>query len=101
MSGCLSFPPLGVLCFLLWASIFAIKVDPDARPQAAALLRHKWISATKPSLQRSSLEASQARLRDFNAKRKLKGAVNAVKATNAMKSAIAGMQKGSGSFSRK
>ena len=56
--------------------------------QAAALLRHKWISAARPALMRSSLEASQIRLKDFNAKKKLKSAVNTVKAANTMRSVL-------------
>jgi hypothetical protein len=37
---------------------------------------------------RSSLEASQIRLKDFNAKKKLKSAVNTVKAANTMRSVL-------------
>jgi len=69
-----------------------LNVDPDARPQAAALLRHQWIGAAKPALMKTSLEESQARLKDFNAKRKLKGAVAAVKATNTMNNALKAMK---------
>jgi len=69
-----------------------LTIEPDARPNASALLRHKWIGASKPALMKNGLEDSKARLREFNAKRKLKGAMNAVKATNAMKNVIAGMR---------
>ena len=51
-----------------------LTTDPDARPNASALLRHKWIGASKPALMKNGLEDSKARLREFNAKRKLKGA---------------------------
>jgi hypothetical protein len=43
---------------------------------------------------RSSLEASQLRLKDFNAKRKMKAAVNTVKAVNTMKAALGAMKAG-------
>lgn len=61
-----------------------LNVDPDARPSAVDLLRHPWIANQTPlnSSQSQShscdLSESKARLKDFNAKRKLKGAVNTI-----------------------
>ena len=92
------------LHFLLYSSLASLNPVHACAVcfQAAALLRHKWISAARPALMRSSLEASQIRLKDFNAKKKLKSAVNTVKAVNTMKSVLGTMKatRSGSSFAR-
>ena len=47
----------------------------------------RWIRGEKRTLQKSDLTKSQFRLKDFNAKRKMKGAVKTVMAVNKMQKA--------------
>lgn len=60
--------------------------DPDERTSAAALLNHAWFRAAE--LESHDLNESQVRLREFNARRKLKGAVHTVKAANTMRKVL-------------
>jgi len=71
-----------------------LNVNPDARPMATDLLRHEWMvgGAAERKHGGGDLSASKARLKEFNARRKLKGAINAVKATNKMKSVLSAMK---------
>jgi len=61
-------------------------LDPDERTSAAALLNHAWFRAA--ALETHDLNESQVRLREFNARRKLKGAVHTVKAANTMRKVL-------------
>lgn len=65
-----------------------LTVNPTERPSAQKLLRHKWMSAEARVLNQHDLQPSQVRLREFNAKRKFKGAANAVRATNRLTKSI-------------
>jgi hypothetical protein len=57
-----------------------LTVDPDARPMASTLLRHPWIG--RPGLEKGDLTESKTRLKEFSAKKRLKGAVHAVKVSS-------------------
>lgn len=70
-----------------------LTVDVDARPTAQALLRHEWIGRPEAALKKNTLERSQARLKEFNAKRKLKGAMHAVTAANKLTRAVSAFSK--------
>lgn len=70
-----------------------LTVDVDKRPSAQALLRHEWIGRPEASLKKNTLERSQARLKEFNAKRKLRGAVHAVAAANKLTKAVSAFSK--------
>lgn len=62
-----------------------LTVDPDDRPSAQELLNHPWIQASEASLRARDLGVNQAKIKEFNAKRKLKAAARAVRAMNNMK----------------
>jgi len=66
-------------------------LNPDDRPSAQKLLRHEWMGAPEASL-KANLEQSQARLKEFNAKRRFKSAAQAVRATNRLQKSISAMQ---------
>lgn len=66
-----------------------LTLDPDERPDAEKLLHHPWIGRQKGELKKNSLEESKRRLKDFNAKRKLKGAVQTVAVSSSIIPAFA------------
>jgi len=53
-------------------------VDPARRLSAAAAREHPWVTADVRALRRSTLDRSIVLLREFNAARKFKSAVNSV-----------------------
>mmetsp|Transcript_6838 Transcript_6838/g.8275 ORF Transcript_6838/g.8275 Transcript_6838/m.8275 type:complete len:364 (+) Transcript_6838:20-1111(+) len=69
-----------------------LDVDPDHRPNASSLMHHPWITASKAGLEKANLDESKERLKEFNAKGKLKSAVNVVKATNSMRKALTALK---------
>lgn len=62
--------------------------NPDDRPSAVQLLQHPWIGSSEEELRAKGLTGAQARIKEFNAKRKLKGGVRAVMALNTMNKGI-------------
>lgn len=62
--------------------------NPDDRPSAVQLLQHPWIGSSEEELRAKGLMGAQARIKEFNAKRKLKGGVRAVMALNTMNKGI-------------
>ena len=62
--------------------------NPDDRPSAVQLLQHPWIGSSEEELRAQGLMGAQARIKEFNAKRKLKGGVRAVMALNTMNKGI-------------
>lgn len=76
-----------------------LTMDPDARPAADQLLSHQWIGRPKGTLAKNNLESSKMRLKDFNAKRKLKGAAKAVQANVKLARALSAFSVGSAASS--
>jgi len=66
-------------------------VDPDKRLTARAALRHPWFLAEPDYLVKHHLEKNLDELKRWNARRKLKGAVNTVIAANRIKNVLASM----------
>ena len=62
-----------------------LRKKPAKRPTAATLLEHPWLTAKEDLLRASTLDTGK--LREWNAKRKFKGAAKAVMAINAFKAA--------------
>ena len=77
-----------------------LTMDPDARPDADQLLSHQWIGRPKGALSKNNLEESKRRLKDFNAKRKLKGAAKAVQANVRLNNTISAFNMGSAASSK-
>ena len=57
-------------------------VDPDHRLKAGAALRHPWFMKGDHELIERSLEQTLSTMRNFNAKRKLKGTIKTVMMAN-------------------
>lgn len=66
-------------------------VDPEKRLTAKAALRHPWFLADPDYLVKHHLEKNLDELKRWNARRKLKGAVNTVIAANRIKNVLASM----------
>merc|ERR1712185_161230 len=62
--------------------------NPDKRPSAVDLLKHKWIGATEAELRAKGLSGTQEKIKEFNAKRKLKGVANTIIATKRMEKGV-------------
>jgi len=56
-----------------------LQVDPNVRYDASAALRSNWMKIDDEDLSESDLSGSLSQMRKFNAKRKLKGAMHAVR----------------------
>ena len=55
-----------------------LTVDPDERITTEAVLEHPWIKGDAEKLQNNDLRKSLVELKKFNAKRKMKAAVQAI-----------------------
>lgn len=62
-----------------------LTLDPNQRITARQAMRHPWFLQATTSLMSINLDKSLKQFRTWNAKRKLQGAVNAVKLTNRLK----------------
>ena len=60
----------------------------DKRPSAVELLKHKWIGATEAELRAKGLSGTQENIKEFNAKRKLKGVAKTIIATKRMEKGV-------------
>jgi len=58
-------------------------VDPDKRPTASEALRNPWV--TGHTAADIHLSLAQAKIKEFNAKRKFRVAVNTIRSLNIMK----------------
>lgn len=64
-------------------------LDPDQRLSAAGLLRHEWVVDHNESVHDTDISASLRELRGFNARRKFKGAIDAVRMIRRVTKAVA------------
>ena len=62
-----------------------LKTDPGERYTPEQVFDHPWMKGTAPDVQ---LDAAQAELRKFNAKRRWKGAILTVIASNRIKTML-------------
>lgn len=72
-----------------------LTVKKEDRITARQAMRHEWFIHDESDLMHHNLEASLQQFKTWNAKRKFKGAVRGVIASNRMKRILSGLKKAS------
>lgn len=68
-------------------------VNPLERLTAAQALEHPWLSSDEDKLAANALESAKAELKKFQAKKRFRKGVNAIKAINRMKNLLGSLGK--------
>jgi len=66
-----------------------LQVDPPKRPSAAAAMQHDWFTKHATELSTTDLKTTIENMKQWNARRKLKGGVKAIMAANRAASVVA------------
>ena len=69
-----------------------LQVDPSKRPSAAAAMNHDWFTKHATELSTTDLSKTIDNMKKWNARRKLKGGIKAVMASNRVAAAARGGQ---------
>ena len=67
-----------------------LQVDPSKRPSAAAAMNHDWFTKHATELSTTDLSKTIDNMKKWNARRKLKGGIKAVMASNRVAAAARG-----------
>ena len=69
-----------------------LQIDPAKRPSAAAAMNHDWFTKHATELSTTDLSKTIDNMKKWNARRKLKGGIKAVMASNRVAAAARGGQ---------
>jgi serine/threonine protein kinase len=70
-----------------------LTVDPAQRPSAQRLLEHPWLAQSPELLRTKGLGGTQAELKRWTAKRRLKAATRSIMAVRRMGGIMGGLKK--------